>query len=305
LENIIYTSGYDAVEQALLRPTVSFPSFHSWLWSKSAVFTMRTQMVLPAWLAPCILASGLPTKLEIRRAVDSSLANIHISYSSPPTDCQIAFTYGSCDSRRPGDAHHVVSRVGDCNHDRLLWKIPELAPSGQCLSAWDSRQNLIGRSSAVDITPNRKTMQRRLRKRQADVSIAMDNSSHIDAEGPWFDGVVALQNKEISALDSQEAKAKEIAVVGAGMAGLMTWICLDEAGMTNISLIEAAQRLGGRVHTAYFGDPEDRQYQDRYAALIAIYPLTNSTDGADEISPLSHVQRHERDFANPRSSHRV
>ena len=32
--------------------------------------------------------------------------------------------------------------------------------------------------------------------------------------------------------------------------------------MTNLTIIEASQRLGGRVHTAYFGDPSERQYQE-------------------------------------------
>ncbi|OAL36815.1 hypothetical protein AYO20_03870 [Fonsecaea nubica] len=222
---------------------------------------MAGQLLLSVLILPCVLAVSLPVKLHLKRAVDSSLANIHVSYDKPITT-EVAFTYGPCKAKTPGEAHHLVARSNSCDHDRLLWKVPEEAPSGYCLSAWDARQNLLGRSAPVSIAPNAKTTRRRLKKRQADFSIQMDNSSGIDAEGPWFDGVVALKNKEISAVNVQEAKSKEIAIVGAGMAGLMTWLALNQSGMTNISLIEAAQRLGGRVHTAYFGDPSERQYQE-------------------------------------------
>jgi hypothetical protein len=42
----------------------------------------------------------------------------------------------------------------------------------------------------------------------------------------------------------------------------MTWLALNESGMSKLSIVEAAQRLGGRVHTAYFGDRSERQYQE-------------------------------------------
>ena len=90
----------------------------------------------------------------------------------------------------------------------------------------------------------------------------MDNSSGIDAEGTWFDGVAALQDKQESTVNVPLAKSKEIAIVGAGMAGLMIWLNLNMVGMKNVTIVEAAQRLGGRVHTAYIGDAKDRQYQE-------------------------------------------
>ncbi|KAK4939410.1 hypothetical protein LTR10_020307 [Elasticomyces elasticus] len=221
---------------------------------------MAGRAIITALLCSSALAASLPVSLHVKRAIDSGLANIHVSYDQPVQD-GIVFTYGSCRAKFPGEAHHLVGRAKDCNHDRLLWKVPDYAPTGQCLSAWDSKQSLIGRSGPIGITPSTRTTQRRLRKRQS-FAIPMDNSSGIDAEGPWFDGVALLKNKEISAVNAQEAKAKEIAIVGAGMAGLITWLALNQSGMTNLSIIEAGQRLGGRVHTAYFGDPSERQYQE-------------------------------------------
>lgn len=207
------------------------------------------------------LAVSLPVNLHVKRVIDSGLANIHVSYDEP-IQSEVVVTYGPCKAKGPAEAHHLVGRAEHCNHDRLLWKVPDTAPTGQCLSAWNSKNSLIGRSAPILLAPNVKTTRRRLRKRQADFSVAMDNSSGIDAEGPWFDGVALLKNKQISAVNARAAKSKEIAIVGGGMAGLMTWLALNQSGLTNLSIIEASQRLGGRVHTAYFGDPSDRQYQE-------------------------------------------
>ena len=125
--------------------------------------------------------------------------------------------------------------------------------------------SLVGRSA-----PQVLHTRRRNARRSIDYSIAMDNSSGIDSEGPWFDGVAKLQKNNMSAVDAEAAKSKSIAIVGAGMAGLMAWLSLSMVGMKNISIIEASQRLGGRVHTTYFGDPSERQYQDMLNLLSSI-----------------------------------
>jgi monoamine oxidase len=94
-------------------------------------------------------------------------------------------------------------------------------------------------------------------------SIPMDNSTGIDVLGPWFDGVALLQNKQPGPVDVKAAKSKEIAIVGAGMSGLMSYLVLTQAGMKNIKILEAGQRLGGRVHTEYLsGGPFDYSYQE-------------------------------------------
>lgn len=231
----------------------------------------------------CAFAANvaLPIGLHLKRTVDSGLANIHISYNQP-VQSEITFTYGHCQAQIPGEAHHFVGHSTSCDDDRLLWKVPEYAPKGECISAWVG-ERLMGRSSPVPILPNKKTARRRLKKRQDRFSIPMDNSSGIDAEGPWFDGVVLLHDKEISAVNVKEAKSKEIAIVGAGMAGLMTWLALNESGMMNLSLIEASQRLGGRVYTAYFGDPSDRQYQEMGPMRIPLSFTSSETNETIQI----------------------
>lgn len=91
----------------------------------------------------------------------------------------------------------------------------------------------------------------------------MDNDTGIDTLGAWFEGVNLLKDKEPAAVDVDAAKSKHVAIVGAGMSGLMSFLVLTQAGMTNISIIEAGQRLGGRVHTEYLsGGPFDYSYQE-------------------------------------------
>ncbi|KAK4226418.1 putative L-amino-acid oxidase [Podospora fimiseda] len=94
-------------------------------------------------------------------------------------------------------------------------------------------------------------------------SISMDNSTGFDVWGPWFDGVELLKNTGCSPIDAETAKQKNIAIVGAGMAGLMAYLCLTQQGMSNVKIIEGGDRLGGRVHTVYLsGGPFDYSYQE-------------------------------------------
>jgi monoamine oxidase len=91
----------------------------------------------------------------------------------------------------------------------------------------------------------------------------MTNATGIDAWGPWFDGVELLKGANLSSVEVKEAKSKNVAIVGAGMSGLMTYLCLAQAGLTNVQIIEAGERLGGRVHTEYLtGGPFDYSYQE-------------------------------------------
>jgi hypothetical protein len=43
-----------------------------------------------------------------------------------------------------------------------------------------------------------------------------------DPQGPWFDGVEYLKNKEPDRIFVSQTKAKSIGIIGGGMSGLMT-----------------------------------------------------------------------------------
>jgi monoamine oxidase len=109
----------------------------------------------------------------------------------------------------------------------------------------------------------------------------MTEKTGVDVLGPWFNGVALLKDKQPSLVDVAAAKAKSVAIVGAGMSGLMTYLILAQAGLTNISIIEATQRLGGRVRTEYLsGGPFDYSYQEmgpmRFPSTYTD-PATNQT----------------------------
>jgi len=85
-----------------------------------------------------------------------------------------------------------------------------------------------------------------------------------DAEGPWFDGVQYLKQKEPDAAFVSQAKSKTIGILGGGMSGLMTAYLLDSAGLHDYTILEASSRIGGRVHTTYLNasKPDENQYQE-------------------------------------------
>lgn len=47
---------------------------------------------------------------------------------------------------------------------------------------------------------------------------------------------------------------KKIIIIGAGPSGVAATTRLIENGFTNIKILEAENRIGGRVHTIKFGD---------------------------------------------------
>lgn len=250
----------------------------------------------------------LPVEIETRTALDSHLANIHLSVRDGAEAAAVArsplsFTYGSCAAKREADAHHVIARstaaAGDgSSGSRLVWRIPADAQARGCISAWDAATGaLVGRSAPQEMHAERS--RRRRRSLRARGGIHMNATNGFDVHGPWFDGVALLEGKNLSAVDVEKAKAKKVGIVGAGMSGLMTYLVLSQAGFKNLEIIEASKRLGGRVHTTYLsGGPFDYSYQEmgpmRFPKTIELEGQTlNITDHqmvfdlADELNRLN------------------
>ncbi|KAI5924211.1 flavin-containing amine oxidoreductase [Camillea tinctor] len=255
-------------------------------------------LVLAATHAVATSTSSLPVKLETKSELNSRLANVHVSVDKR-VEGAVKYTYGSCSEARSTNAHHVIGETKRSGDSRLVWILPEDVKSGGCISAWDKRGALVGRSAAQKTRVRKRAMT----KRSSASSIPMDNTTGIDTLGAWFDGVELLQNKEIGAVDVTAAKSKEIGILGAGMSGLMTYLILHQSGFTNISIIEAAQRLGGRVHTEYLsGGPFDYSYQEMgpmrfpytYTSGNETYNITDHQlvfQLADEINKLNNQDR--------------
>ncbi|KAF4447228.1 L-amino-acid oxidase [Fusarium austroafricanum] len=200
---------------------------------------MKKSIANAALLMGVAMASTMPVQLETRGIPTSHLANVHVTFKRDVKG-PVSFTYGHCDSKSPDEAHYTIAKAENRGASRLVWIIPSESQDNGCISAWSSDKALVGRNSVV-----------------------MNEANGIDTLGAWFDGVEHLTKTGISAVDAEAAKEKEIAIVGAGMSGLMTYLVLSQTGMTNISIIEAGQRLGGRVHTAYLsGGPFDYSYQE-------------------------------------------
>ncbi|KAG7100910.1 L-amino-acid oxidase like protein, partial [Verticillium longisporum] len=201
------------------------------------------------WLSPLVLGvavatsipSDLPLKLETRAEIKSRAANVHLRFERA-VDGPIDFTYGSCSYSTRRDSHHTVAKVEAQHGQRLVWIIPEKAESNGCLSAWDRKGGLVGRSEPQVLHHHWK---RRIQKRGPE-SIKM-NGTGFDHVGAWFEGVKLLEQQQPGPVDVEKAKAKEIAI----------------AGLTNVTIIEGGKRLGGRVRTEYLsGGPFDYSYQD-------------------------------------------
>jgi monoamine oxidase len=222
------------------------------------------------------IASSLPIQLQTRGAPTSHLTNIYVKFDQA-SEGPLFFTYGLCNSKSRSESHYTIAVTESKSVSRLVWIIPDDSHDNGCISAWTNDNVLVGRSEPQKL---HRVRRRNIQKRATGESssfpcsskadskagtgpILMDDDNGIDTLGPWFDGVEHLSKTGLSVLDADAAKEKQIAIVGAGMSGLMTYLVLSQAGMTNISIIEAGNRLGGRVHTEYLtGGPFDYSYQE-------------------------------------------
>lgn len=53
---------------------------------------------------------------------------------------------------------------------------------------------------------------------------------------------------------ANENKEKRVVIIGAGASGIAASIKLIENGYKNVKILEAENRLGGRIHTVPFGE---------------------------------------------------
>lgn len=107
----------------------------------------------------------------------------------------------------------------------------------------------------------------------------MTEANGFDPLGVWFAGVQALKQKQPSTVEVKAAKSKNIGIVGAGMSGLMTYLVLHQSGFTNLTILEASNRIGGRVHTAYLtGGPFDYSYQELGAMRFGVDYVDNNNN---------------------------
>lgn len=215
------------------------------------------------------------------------MQNVHIEYAAP-LDGELSLHYGSCNVQSASDCHHTLGTAHVGNHElakrhsthdsqrptRFVWLPPHDAPSAGCLHAF-SGKTLVGRSSPI-------SMARRKQRRSTAAADIMD------AEGPWFDGVAYLQEKEPNEAFVSAAKSKSVGILGGGMSGLMTAHLLDSVGIKDWTIIEASSRIGGRVHTSYLNGsaPEDYQYQEMGPMRFPV--SITDTDSNDTIQIMDH-----------------
>lgn len=100
-----------------------------------------------------------------------------------------------------------------------------------CLHAF-SGSSLIGRSEPIQVQASP------LKKRSTLSDID-------DPYGPWFDGVAYLKSKNQTESFVAGKKDQKIAILGGGMAGLMSGLLLDQVGIHNWEISESSDRIGG------------------------------------------------------------
>lgn len=205
-----------------------------------------------ALVSPVAPHSDILSFVKPLSVTSDSVHNVHVGYGDGDFEGEVRLAYGDCGMKAHHERHHDVASHyinRSTRPERFVWIVPEDAFSGGCLHAY-SGQELIGRSTPISVTHQPK-------KRREISEVA-------DAMGPWFDGVAYMQSKQNNATYIAQAKSKQIAIVGGGMAGLLTSLLLDSVGVHDWHIIESSDRIGGRVRTKYLANstPDEYQYQE-------------------------------------------
>ncbi|KAK4513779.1 uncharacterized protein ATC70_005785 [Mucor velutinosus] len=201
---------------------------------KTSLFLLATA-ALQAFAAPASSATS-DAKILIKTTLEAdSLTNIYWDYGSQSIIGTVTLSYGSCED---GSIAHEIDQfdvLDDFQPEKFAWHVPADAQSG-CVIAKDASGNVIAQSEPY-------TISKKFTKR-----------GHPELSDMYFDAVDYHKNKKVSKRAHASSKNKKIGIVGAGMSGLFSGFLLDQAGFHNYEILEANDRLGGRVRTAYFGN---------------------------------------------------
>lgn len=173
-----------------------------------------------------------------------SLVNIHLDWETLTLDAAtLTATYGSCDPKQSSSTPPFARFDG--KPERVVWAVEAEAESGGCVSI-HCGQHLLGQSEPL-------TLASPPHKRRSPPLLG-----DFDSLGAWFDGVEMIKERtqrEGGVVAS--GTNKSIAIVGAGVSGLAAGIMLDSVGVRNWHIIEASNRVGGRLRTKYVGGTQE------------------------------------------------
>ncbi|KAI9249439.1 flavin-containing amine oxidoreductase-domain containing protein [Phascolomyces articulosus] len=181
-------------------------------------------------------SSGAQLSIDDSLQADS-LTNIFLDYGTKTVDGTLTLSYGSCDAG--SESTHIIGITevtSEFQPTKFVWAVPSDAQTG-CIFAKDAAGNIIAQSEPYS------------------VSTKFSKRGHPEFEDMYFDAV-KFHKSQMAKRDKIHAsdKSEKIGIVGAGMSGLFAGLLLEQAGIHNYEILEANDRLGGRVHTTYFGN---------------------------------------------------
>lgn len=183
-------------------------------------------------LSNAVKATVIPASASVEflgpsNVESNGVHNIHIMYNTP-LDGDLSIHYGQCTSSgSPLGKHHKVGSTSigkraltkrslewfDSRPERFVWVVPSSAPDGGCLHAYINGEELVGISEPITVVAKRS-------KRSVEIA------DYVDAEGPWFDGLKYITEKEPEDVFVAKAKGSTIGILGGGMSGLMSAVRL-------------------------------------------------------------------------------
>ena len=174
----------------------------------------------------------------------NGIRNINIEFNDS-IDGDLTIVYGACDMGSAAEAHHHIGSTfvgehafakrhaewADRRPTKFVWISPSDISSG-CLHAF-SNDKMVGRSEEFSVK------RRKMKKRGTFAEVG-------DPMGPWFDGVEYLKQKQPNETFVAATKEKKFGIIGAGISGLMTAVCMVQpAAFESADSLLADSRIRG------------------------------------------------------------
>ncbi|KAI8149700.1 flavin-containing amine oxidoreductase-domain containing protein [Fennellomyces sp. T-0311] len=237
---------------------------------KSLVFA--TIALFTSWVAGGIISNEPQIYVFEDTLEAGTLTNIYLDYGSAAPEGRMTLSFGVCDQFSETRAIIGTTEVTNTYRpSKFIWAVPSDKEAG-CILATITKDlqqqsdgqdvvTVFARSKPYHIKP------KKLTKRGFSEQVFFDAVQ-------YFEEHIAKVFAHTNFVS--DSKDKKIGIIGAGISGLFSGYLLDQAGLHNYEIIEASDRMGGRISTVYFNS-EQTAYQEMGAMRIPIRWTYNDT----------------------------
>ncbi|KAI9495649.1 flavin-containing amine oxidoreductase-domain containing protein [Zychaea mexicana] len=223
-----------------------------------------------------------------------SLTNIYLDYGAykliEPEGQKMTLSFGVCDITSEKFHRRFIIGTTEVSPSyrpsKFTWAIPTISsPLSQaqqeqegCIHATITKrlhrqQEDDGLKTKVTLVASSRPY--RIRPKRL-VKRGFSEQEFFDAFKYFKEHAAKVHNDDTTHFIAADGKNKKIGIIGAGISGLFSGYLLDQAGFHDYEILEASDRMGGRIQTVYFNQ-EHTAYQEMGSMRVPVQWTYNGT----------------------------